>query len=53
MRLFNESEEIADQGTAPGDEERVSVSEHKRRRSTRQPLPAHLPRIEVEHDLPE
>ncbi len=49
IRLFNEPEEIAEQGVAA--EESVTVPEHKRRRSHRKPLPDHLPRIEVEHDL--
>ncbi|MCF1455993.1 MAG: IS66 family transposase [Shewanella sp.] len=51
MRLFNEPEELVEQeGT--GDEETVTVPAHKRRKSGRKPLPAHLPRKDVEHDLP-
>ncbi len=49
IRLFNEPEYIAE----PETDERVSVPAHKRRRSHRQPLPDHLPRVEVQHDLPE
>ena len=51
MRLFNEPEEIAEQEEAVDAEETVTVPEHKRRKSGRKPLPDHLPRIEVEHDL--
>lgn len=31
----------------------IKVAGHKRRRAGRKPLPAHLPRVEVIHDLPE
>jgi len=51
MRLFNEPEAAADQAAAEEAEETVTVPEHKRRKSGRKPLPDHLPRIEVEHDL--
>ncbi len=51
MRLFNEPEASADQDALAEAKETITVPEHKRRRSHRKPLPDHLPRIEVEHDL--
>ncbi|MEN8176035.1 MAG: IS66 family transposase [Pseudomonadota bacterium] len=49
MRLFNEAEaEIADAET-----EAVAVAGHARKKRGRKPLPASLPRVRVEHDLPE
>ncbi len=53
MRLFNEPEALADQGGVAETEETLTVPAHQRRRSHRKPLPDHLPRIEVEHDLSE
>lgn len=53
LGLFNEAEELCAQDTDE-DEEVVEVGSHKRRRrGKRAPLPEHLPRIEVVHELPE
>ena len=57
LGLFNEAEALA-ADTAPeaeeGDEEAVAVTGHsRRRRGKRAPLPEHLPRVEVLHELPE
>jgi transposase len=51
MRLFNEPEAVADSAVEEEPEAAVTVPEHRRRKSGRKPLPEHLPRIEVEHDL--
>ncbi len=52
LGLFNEAEELAEQDTVEDDEE-VEVAGHKRRRrGKRAPLPEHLPRIDVVHELP-
>ena len=55
LGLFNEAEELA-ADSAPdaeeGDEETVAVT-GRRRRGKRRPLPEHLPRIEIVHELPE
>ena len=57
LGLFNEAEALAeepepesgtDDTTGP-----VAVSGHTRARGKRAPLPAHLPRVEVLHELPE
>ncbi len=53
MRLFNEPEALAAQEAAAEAEEPITVPEHQRRRSHRKPLPDHLPRVELEHDLPD
>ena len=52
MRLFNEPEVLDDQAAADV-EAPVTVPEHKRHRAHRKPLPDHLPRVDVEHDLPD
>ncbi len=53
LRLFNEPEALQDEDEADTEdtEALVTVPAHKRRKSGRKPLPEHLPRIEVEHDL--
>jgi transposase len=51
MRLFNEPEAIEEREGADEAAEVVTVPEHKRRKSGRKPLPDHLPRVELEHDL--
>ena len=55
IRLFNEAEVDAD---APGADQApvvnsVTVATHTRQKRGRKPLPEHLPRIEVLHELPE
>ncbi len=56
LGLFNEAEEAE---SAPDDEAGVGavnvtvVGEHTRKTPGRKPLPDHLPRMRVEHDLPE
>ena len=49
-RLFNEIETLAAAAEAAG--ESVQVPAHARKRRGRKKLPAHLPRIEIVHDLP-
>ena len=55
MRLFNEPEALSDEADAEPqpEEETLTVPAHQRRKPGRKPLPEHLPRIEVEHDLSE
>jgi transposase len=57
LGLFNEAEALAEESEpeAAEDEESetVAVSGHRRARGKRAPLPAHLPRVEVLHELPE
>lgn len=52
IRLFNEAEADAD---APADEDATSITiaAHPRKKGGRKPLPEHLPRIDVIHELPE
>ena len=55
LGLFNEAEISS---TAPDDgsgaETEITVPEHKRRaKGGRKPLPDHLPRVRVEHDIPD
>ena len=53
LGLFNEAEELLEEETA-AHEEPVEVAGHTRhRRGKRAPLPEHLPRIDVVHELPE
>jgi transposase len=51
MRLFNEAE--ADVEEQAAEAESITVPEHQRRKRGRKPLPESLPRVRVEHDLPE
>jgi len=54
LGLFNEAEETAQEpDDAAGSAEGVVVGEHTRKTPGRKPLPDHLPRTRVEHDLPE
>ena len=58
LSLFNEAEQTVDAAdAAPAESEpsgaNVEVPAHTRRRGGRAPLPEHLPREEVIHDLPE
>ena len=50
--LDNEAATDADVDTAAADDE-ITVAAHKRKKRGRRPLPDHLPRIEVIHELPE
>ena len=55
LGLFNEAEELeaGDEENAHEDESDVAVAGHtRRRRGKRAPLPEHLPRIDVVHELP-
>jgi transposase len=47
-KLFNEAE-VASQACAAENE--ITVAEHTRKRGGRKPLPDHLPRVRVEHDI--
>ncbi|MEJ2118922.1 MAG: IS66 family transposase zinc-finger binding domain-containing protein, partial [Alphaproteobacteria bacterium] len=49
--LFNEAEAISAQAVA--EEATTTVPEHKRRKRGRKPLPDHIPRTRIEHDIPE
>ena len=56
LGLFNEAEELAEgpDEETPEEEEGVGVTGHRRRRrGKRAPLPEHLPRIDVVHELAE
>jgi transposase len=58
LGLFNEAEQLAesaDADTAPTDDTatEIAVPAHTRRRGGRKPLPEYLPRVRIEHDLPE
>ena len=54
LHLFNEAEALAQ--SAPAAEEagaEITVPEHIRAKPGRKPIPAHLPRVRVEHDIPD
>lgn len=53
LRLFNEAE--SDTESAPEEEPAaaIPVAAHERRRGGRKPLPDTLPRVRIEHDLPD
>jgi transposase len=56
LGLFNEAEEVASAPEDPSGEQAVNVTvigEHTRKAPGRKPLPDHLPRTRVEHDLSE
>lgn len=50
LRLFNEAVAVA---VEEDESETVSVPAHTRAKRGRKPLPEALPRVRVEHDLPE
>jgi transposase len=51
LNLFNEAEVTA---AAPiADKQTTTVPEHERKTRGRKPLPDHLPRTRIEHDIPE
>jgi len=53
LGLFNEAEQLLDTGDSVDrdDPEPIQVPAHTRRRGGRKPLPDHLPRVEIVHDL--
>jgi len=51
LHLFNEAEVLSSE--KPAEEDTLTVPEHTRQRPKRKPLPEHLPRIEVIHDIDE
>ena len=53
LRLFNEAETQVLEADEDGPAETTPVALHQRRRPKRKPLPEHLPRIDIEHPLPE
>jgi transposase len=55
LGLFNEAEATAEQlsETSAADDTETTVPEHKRKKPGRRPLSADLPRVVIEHDLPE
>ncbi len=56
INLFDEAEQIQHEVTAPAaiaDEPTTTVPEHERKTSGRKPLPDHLPRTRIEHDIPD
>jgi len=56
LGLFNEAEALAEAAPAaqePTLAEIIEVPAHRRRRGKRAPLPEHLPRVDIVHELPE
>ena len=57
LQLFNEAEAIAapDPSVAPVEDaaSEITVPEHTRKTPGRKPIPDHLPRVRVEHDIPD
>ena len=58
LGLFNEAECAADADDVPEaeqveDDDTIEVPPHKRRKCGRRPIPAHIPRVEILHDLSE
>jgi transposase len=55
LGLFNEAEATASplSETSAADDTETTVPEHKRKKPGRRPLSADLPRVVIEHDLPE
>ena len=54
LNLFNEAEAAAPaQADAPAAPDATTVPEHVRERGKRKPIDAKLPRVRVEHDIPE
>jgi len=51
LRLFNDSADAA--VAEPDTAKQISVAPHKRKKRGRKPLPEHLPRVDVIHDLDE
>jgi transposase len=55
LALFNEAEDTSDKDPSAEDDEpdTIIVPAHSRKKRGRKPLPDHLPRVTVEHDLSE
>ena len=53
LSLFDEAEEIADTSPPDEDDDKIHVPAHNRKKRGRKPLPEHLPRIDMIHDLAE
>jgi len=54
LGLFNEAEEVLLEEEKPSEEsEKTEVPAHTRKKSGRRPIPDHLPRVEVIHDISE
>jgi transposase len=53
LALFNEAEDTIDEEPEDDDSDTVIVPTHSRKKRGRKPLPDHLPRVTVEHDLTE
>lgn len=52
LPIFNSSESESEAQTAPYDDT-IVIPAHARKKRGRKPLPDHLPRVEIIHDLPE
>jgi transposase len=56
ISLFNEAEvtaKAAPPAEDEDDEDEITVPKHKRKKSGRKPIPDNLPRVRVEHDIPQ
>jgi transposase len=56
LNLFNEAEQTKSEVAAieaGSDEQTTTIPEHERKTRGRKPLPDHLPRTRIEHDIPE
>jgi transposase len=53
LGLFNEAESEARTPVEEKPEQSLAVAAHERKRGGRKPLPDYLPRVRIEHDLPE
>ena len=53
LGLFNEAEATSTAPDDGSDDTEITVSEHKRAKGGRKPLPDHLPRVRVKHDIPD
>jgi len=49
--LFNKQPEVSDDTATETEEDTVVIPSHSRRKRGRKPLPEHLPRVDVIHDL--
>jgi transposase len=53
MNLFNEAEAAGTSEAAPAEVTATTVPEHTRARGKRKPIDVALPRVRIEHDIPE
>lgn len=51
LHLFNEAEVLSEEKLKE-EEKTLTVPEHTRKKPKRKPLPEHLPRVEIVHDIP-